>query len=332
MYEISPIYARVVVRELSRRGLPSSPLFLGTTLDPEQLWVQGNISARDFNTLLLNARKLSADPELGLIIGRNSNIVTLGPLGAAIATAPSLREGLRALEAFSRVHTDYAAIELRSGLGGLGIYLSFSGIEGEIERFHVESAFLLLQSYIEMIGGYTLHDASIHFAYAAPEYAAAYNRVFHSPVSFESEVHSVRLPNNDLDCPSPFFQAELWTQAQLVLSERLSELTRNQQETYSRHIRALMRSSEPPLPDLASVARQLHISQRTLNRRLQQEQTTFRDIRTGELHSWARRYLAHTHLTVEAIGAVLGYQDAANFRRAFKAQQGCSPSNFRASN
>ena len=74
----------------------------------------------------------------------------------------------------------------------------------------------------------------------------------------------------------------------------------------------------------------MHVSERTLNRRLRGEGTSFRDIRSSELRSWARRYLKNTDLNVESIAAELGYQDAANFRRAFKTWENCSPAQFRA--
>ena len=90
-----------------------------------------------------------------------------------------------------------------------------------------------------------------------------------------------------------------------------------------------MRSCEPPLPDLGAVAARLHVSERTLNRRLQQEGTSFRQVRGELLNAWARQHLRETEHSVEAIAAALGYQDAANFRRAFRKQEGCSPGEFR---
>jgi AraC-like DNA-binding protein len=71
------------------------------------------------------------------------------------------------------------------------------------------------------------------------------------------------------------------------------------------------------------------MSPRTLNRRLQQEGSSYRVIKGTVLESWARLHLRETQLSVEAIAAALGYQDTANFRRAFRRSEGCSPSEFR---
>ena len=113
------------------------------------------------------------------------------------------------------------------------------------------------------------------------------------------------------------------------MSHLLNVFEGEREKPYSRYVRALLRSCDPPLPDLTAVASRLHISDRTLNRRLQKEQTSFRQIRGEILGNWAREHLLHTGASVEAIAAELGYQDAANFRRAFRTREGCSPMEFR---
>jgi len=328
-HEISPVYARVVVREMLKQGHPEAPLFAGTALNRQQLHSGGNISARDFSLILENARRLSSNPQLGLLIGRNCNVVTLGPLGAAMATAPTLREGLQIIEHFTRLHTSYAHVKLTSSLAGVTLTISLHGLRGEVERFHVESGFLMLQHIVEMISGEPFNNVVFRFAYEKPGYAQAYADVLHGQLVFESAAHAIELPRAQLDVPSPFFNAEIWHQAQLLLAQRLKELTDTAESTYTQHVAALLRSVEPPLPELAAVAKHLHLSDRTLNRRLKEEGTTFRGIRSGEMSAWARRYLTQTDLSVEAIAALLGYQDAANFRRAFRTRERCSPSLFR---
>ena len=329
MHEISPVYARVVLRELLRRGLPTEPLFEGTTLDKQQLQTGGNISLKNFTQILENGRRITDDAQLGLLIGRHSNLITLGPLGAAIATAPTLRAGLQALESVNRLHTTYADVHLVSDLAGIALYVEFHGIRGEVERFHVESAFLLLQHLVEMINGEPLAGMHFQVAYEEPAYSAAYTGIFHGTVEFACPKHCAVLPREALDLPSPYYSAEIWSQAQVLLAERLKEMTSLQGMTFTRHVNALLRSAEPPLPDLANVAERLHLSERTLNRRLKAENTRFRDLRSAQLNAWAQRYLEHTDLSVEAIAASLGYQDAANFRRAFRAWNHCSPGDFR---
>lgn len=329
MYNISPVYARFVLREIIHRGLCEQAFFAGTALNRHQLETGGNIAMADFVTLLDNARKLSADEQLGLLIGRHSNVATLGPIGAAAATAPSVREGLQVLESFSRLHASYIKVELVSGLLAMSVRIRFLEDLGELERFHVEAGVMLVQHYVEMVTGRILDDAQYRMSFDAPAYAHAYDDCMHSPVSFGFETSSIELRHHWLDLPSPYFNAEIWARAQSLLEHRIAALGDETDNTYTQHVSALLRSYEPPLPDLAAVAARLHLSPRTLNRRLQREGSSFRETRAVVLATWARQYLAQTDFSVEAIAIALGYQDAANFRRAFRAWQHCSPAQYR---
>ena len=73
------------------------------------------------------------------------------------------------------------------------------------------------------------------------------------------------------------------------------------------------------------------MSQRTLNRRLQMENASFRQLKSEALARWAKQYLRETDYSVEAIAEELGYTDTANFRRAFRKSEGCSPIDYRQS-
>ena len=331
MYTISPVHACFVLRDIRQRGLPEEPLFAGTALNSAQLESGSDINVDDFLQLLENARNCTGDETLGLMIGRHANVAAFGPVGGASATAPTLREGLQVLENFSRLHATHVRISLSSQLACLSIRIRYLVPLGEVGRFHAETATLFIQHYVEMLTGQPLNDALYCLPFENPGYDEAYAQCMHSPVSFGHEATRVDLPHHWLDLQSPYFNAEMWNQAQFYLAQRMKEMSTDTENTYTQHIRAQLRSFEPPLPDLDTIVGKMHLSSRTLNRRLQQEGSSFRDIRADVLQRWARQYLAETEHTVEAIAALLGYQDTANFRRAFRQREGCSPSQFRQS-
>lgn len=329
MFNISPVYARFVLRDLLRRGIEVKPLFSGTSLNRQRLETGGNIAMGDFVTLLDNAREMTGDEQLGLMIGRHCNMATLGPVGAAAAIAPTVREGLQVMANFSRLHASYVKLELSSNMHGLSVGIRFLENLGHSEIFHAESTVMLLQNYVEMVTGWRLEDAEIRLRHDPPDYAAEYAGSFHSPVSFGHTHLSIEIASKWLDLPSPYFNAEIWEQAQLILAQRIRALGEQEKDTYTQHITALMRSCEPPLPDVGELASRLQLSTRTLNRRLREEGSSYRAIKGETLKVRARQHLIETSQTVETIAAALGYQDTANFRRAFHTWEGCSPREFR---
>ena len=85
-------------------------------------------------------------------------------------------------------------------------------------------------------------------------------------------------------------------------------------------------------PTVALVANSLNMSERTLRRRLNDEGFSFRQILQEARFDAAKRYLLQTDKFIEEISFELGYNETSNFRSAFKAWSGLSPSQWRLEN
>ena len=329
MDTISPVYARLVLRELEQRDIDPAPLFRGRRLTPQALMCGGDIPLEDFLHILREGHRLAPESKLGFMLGRNTHPFAMGPLGAGISVAPSLREGLQLMESFTRLHASYIDIEAHSSPEGMSVFISYRQDTGDMEQFHTQTAMMLLQQYVETTIGQALADASYYLAFPTPDNQQDYREAIHGDVHFGARANRLEIPRRWLDLPSPYFHNDMWQQAQQSLSRMLAEHGKTENNTFTRHIRALLQSLEPPLPDLDEIAGRLHVSQRTLNRRLQTEGTSYRQLKSAALINWAKIYLSQTNDSVESIAATLGYQDAANFRRAFRKQVHCSPHEFR---
>jgi AraC-like DNA-binding protein len=100
----------------------------------------------------------------------------------------------------------------------------------------------------------------------------------------------------------------------------------------SARVRRLMLAKQVNFPSLTVTARILHMTPRTLHRRLLDEGTSFQEILDEVRHSLAMEYLKSQHMTIQELAYTLGYGDTANFRRAFKRWTGVAPSFFREGN
>ena len=174
MYEISPVYARVVYRHCREQGVSVAELLRDTNLRAGQLQEGGQIELSSFVRLLENAQRLSGERTLGLLIGRYNNSTALGYVGLAMTSAPTIREGLQTLEHFSRLQASYIQVELVSSLESLAIRLRFLVDVGDIERLHTEASVMLIQDYVEMLIGEKLTDAHYCMGFPEPEYVDAY--------------------------------------------------------------------------------------------------------------------------------------------------------------
>ena len=85
---------------------------------------------------------------------------------------------------------------------------------------------------------------------------------------------------------------------------------------------------EKPLT-AAFVARRLGMGERSLRRRLSDENLSFRSLKRSVQSDIACRYLAETRMTIEEVATAVGYGDVANFRRAFRSLHGVTPQDYR---
>ena len=90
-----------------------------------------------------------------------------------------------------------------------------------------------------------------------------------------------------------------------------------------------LRRLDVRIPTFAEIAAELHMSERTLRRRLEKSQTSYSRILDELREELAAGYVLESGRTTENIAERLGYSDAANFRHAFKRWTGQPPTAFR---
>ena len=82
-------------------------------------------------------------------------------------------------------------------------------------------------------------------------------------------------------------------------------------------------------PNVEKVARELGLSARTLQRRLEELDTTYQSLLDDVRHQSARRLLANTDLDASEVAFVLGFEELNSFTRAFRNWEGTTPSRWR---
>jgi AraC-like DNA-binding protein len=75
-----------------------------------------------------------------------------------------------------------------------------------------------------------------------------------------------------------------------------------------------------------TVAKALGMSERTLSRRLEDEDTTYEKVVDQLRRSLALQYIKEPGISVSQIAWLLGYEGATSFNHAFRRWAGCSPS------
>lgn len=160
-----------------------------------------------------------------------------------------------------------------------------------------------------------------------PDDIAPYRRCFGSTPRFNAEQHALAFPARLLAQPVRGADPEL----RRILERSVANYwTVRQPSVAEQVIRVLRARVIFPGTSLDDVAEHLLMQPRTLNRRLQSEGTSFRELLNRARFEVARQLLAGTKMEVTDIGLALGYADPSGFTHAFQRWSGAAPSEWRA--
>ncbi len=311
-----------------RNGSHTSGLYQGTGLSRNEVDEVATINIRQFTDFLSNAVAICDDPAFGLMVGAQARLVGFGDMGVAALAAPNILDSLQVMETYGHLHSGLSTTSLTAKPHHLEVSVEHYRDDGH-NIIYSEVFALLYQNILEELLGEPLHDARYQFAHHKPDYAHEYHKRLNGAVEFGCTKTAVMVPHEVTRKSSPYYDAGLWRHSLQRCAEQLSELSGRKSDSYTAYIKRLLRSKHLPLPTLKSMASDLCMSERSLSRRLQAENTNYRQLTSMELESRAKEFLSTTSLSIDAIAAELGYDEPANFRRAFKAWTTQSPTDFR---
>ena len=126
----------------------------------------------------------------------------------------------------------------------------------------------------------------------------------------------------------PFQNPSAVRQAEELLGRQIESLN-NAYSAVLLPIQQLIAKKPGHIPSIEEVATSFHVSSRTLNRRLKDLGTTFKDLVAEVRKKLAIEYLRSPKNSIDEIAYLLGYQDSSNFSKAFRNWTGHSPTQYR---
>ncbi len=142
------------------------------------------------------------------------------------------------------------------------------------------------------------------------------------------EKNQIRFSIVDAQCPFLTKNESMWQFFEPELRKRLIDLELN--ASFSDRVRsALLELLPTGQSSIEDVAHKLGVSKRTLQRRLQEESTSFKMELNQTREKLARYYLTNSSTSGGEISFLLGFDDPNSFFRAFHTWTGKTPESFR---
>jgi AraC-like DNA-binding protein len=160
------------------------------------------------------------------------------------------------------------------------------------------------------------------------EATGVHEAYFKCPVKFRARRNMLVLHAADLDRPFLNYNAELLEMLDPQLVNALAE--RRAHRSISEQVKwILKRLLAGARPEIEAVARELGLSDRTLQRRIVDDGSTFRQLLLEARQELAREYLNRPEIDVAEVAYLLGYEDSNSFYRAFRTWEGTTPAQLR---
>jgi AraC-like DNA-binding protein len=265
-------------------------------------------------------------PAFALRLVRNINAETTDPTIIAFLSSSNLT---MALKRTAHYKPSVAPVHLQVEQHDRQTSLTFAGLRPNDALptlfvafelvFWVQLARLATREQVKPVAVYSNVDL--------PE-AAVYEAFLGTPIK-RADVNGVTFSASDAQQPFLTANHALWAILEPAFDKRMEDLT--QAASFRDRVRAclleMLASGHYSMTDVAS---KLAISNRTLQRRLREEGTTFQEVLDKLREELARHYLSATDYTGVEISFLLGYEEPTSFFRAFRTWTGQTPEIVRA--
>lgn len=176
--------------------------------------------------------------------------------------------------------------------------------------------------------GYPIKAKLVEFTHAFGQ-VEALEEYFGCFIHIGAKRNRLTLHSEDLDRHFTSYNAELLEILTPVLEQTLDE--QRSSHSVTEIVKwILKRNLTGERLDIQDVASELGMSERTLQRRLTDEKTSFKELLKKARHEQARQYLANPALDIKEVAFLVGYKDQSSFYRAFRSWEGETPLNWRA--
>lgn len=265
-------------------------------------------------------------PHFGLLIGERSDHRDLGLPGALMASAATVGEAVFDFAACQLRNSNGAVVYLAQAEGntflGYGIYRR--DIAGAHHVYDVAAAVGV--SLLRRLGGPSARPAEVLLSHRSVADRRPYYRVLGPQALFDQ-------PQTALVLSPAVMELPVSTRDDLRHAQLLAELDRALDNFFPQFRARVQHMIRPGLlmgtESAKDIARKLGVHVRTLNRRLQDEGTSFRELSQQVRFSVACELLEITDLQISDIASALSYATPAAFVHAFQRWCDASPSEWR---
>ena len=252
----------------------------------------------------------------------------LGVLGLALKTAPTLGASLARLERYFRLLSDTATYWLDRQDDQATLVIEGCTPDHAALTLRNECALAAVACNMRAFVRDGLPLECVTFRHTCPDDPARYGEHFGCPVIFGAARDAIVMPNRAMNLPNRIGDVAISDFLTRHLDREL-EAVLNVPPLRADLFRRLPRALSTGVPQAATIAHEIGMSERTFFRRLAEEGTTYRDVVRDVQIRLARDLLKHGDCSIAEVAFLTGFAEQSTFGRAFKRWVGQAPAQYR---
>jgi AraC-like DNA-binding protein len=315
-------------RALESYGVDPDAMFRRAGLDPRRLY-EPNARYRDSKLYDLWQLSLAAtrDPTLGLKVASFWHPSMAHALGYAWLASATLKDALERTVRYFRLMTDKEQLSLEESDEEFRLIFDNPATDYPTAAEDVDASFAVLVNLCRMCHGESFNPLRITMRRPEPPDPAPFAEQFRAPIQYLGNEDSVCFEKVDAQTPLPTANAEVARANEKIVQDYLARFDRSSVAMQVRARLTEQLSSGHATQD--TVADALHMSLRSLQRRLKNEGTSYKGLLDETRRELAAHYMAESHLSINERTYLLGFSEPSNFSRAFRRWTGKSPTTYR---
>ncbi len=324
----STLWYRFILEAIERTGVDSRAVATEIGLDLARLEHTESYIEDEYTALLLMAAsEMAGDREYGLICGRYFVPSAFGPLGYSMMTCNTLQQALERSVQFTASMTSSTNIRFHSSGGHGSLEVIMPAFLPEVTCLVEDFVMTTILTSLRWLIGRDFCPLAVEFTHDAPISESKYVQTFAVSPVFSSARCRLQFSRQDLDSRVIFSDTAMADIHDQYAAQRSIPYTATPINPQIRRIiRQHLHDGELTL---ALVAQQLHISERTLQRRLKRELGSFHEILDEVRKELLQLYLADTSIPFKDVARRLGFADQSSFTRIVHRWHGQTPKTLR---
>lgn len=264
----------------------------------------------------------SGNAEIGMSVGKYINPNSFHGLGYLFMTADNLLMACQRVSEFPALYQNLVRVEVQSN--NTHMYFRVNNIAGDqlTQSIINEATLAIIYQYTNWLSREVIDVCEVKLAHSPISASSSYLKYFHRQPEFNSNSCQLIFPISTALAPLLTTEPEY----HLALYSKLQEKQEQMSKSFLSKARSAIRTSL----QLGNVSRfriasELSLSEKTLERRLNEHNFSYRELIDAIRLELAQKYLSQTEYTIDDIARNLGYCDRTSFSKAYKKWTGQTP-------